>query len=102
MATEAVREPIATWWRISRYKPVIEPLKVVAFTASFVTYLEPSWSGDKMRERRENRGDIFPSFDIAKNEAIGRAEAMIASAKSELQRRRTFLGNLESLREPSL
>ena len=43
MTNKVVREQIATWWRVSEYGAVLIPMKVVAFTSSFVTSLE-EWS----------------------------------------------------------
>ena len=78
----------------------IKPLKVVAFTASFVTFIHDgsSWGGG-ICERRERRDDIFPSFDEAKAEAVKRASAEVEGCKEELQRLRSALGQWESLKE---
>jgi hypothetical protein len=101
--SSVVREPIGTWWKIKRYDVKIEPVKVVAFTAAFVTYLETPWcfSGPKkLQETRERRDDIFQTFAEAKAEAVRRAAAEVESCKKELQRLRSALGNWESLEEP--
>ena len=100
---KAVRESIATWWRIQNYSPKIDPLEVVYFTASFVTYLEKQWcfkGPDVLRERRARRDDIFPSFDEAKAEAIRRATVKVEYAKNELQRCRSALEQWESIKQP--
>ncbi len=39
MKSKTVREPIATWWKIAPYDVQITPVKVVAFSAEFVTIL---------------------------------------------------------------
>ena len=39
MESKVVREPIGVWWRIKRYSVEIEPVRVVAVTDHFVTYL---------------------------------------------------------------
>jgi hypothetical protein len=102
MKNKKVREPIATWWKIHSYKPEIDPIQVVAFTGSFVTYLEKTWrmSGpDVFRESRERRDDIFPTFQEARDAAIQRAERSVEWAEADLHRKRTFLGNIRSLKE---
>ena len=98
-----VREPIATWWRIKPYEATIEPVEVVAFTASFVTTRvnqerdknkTPQWA-----ERQERSDDTFPSFTEAKAEAIRRVTVQVNIAKDNLQRNRSLLGQWESLKE---
>ena len=99
-----VRDSIAIWWRINRWEPKITPVQVVAFTPNFVTFLETvTWWGEKSRlkDRRERRDDIFPTFEEAKSEAIQRTQRLIDSLKEELQRKRTILGQIESLKEQS-
>jgi hypothetical protein len=93
-----IREPIATWWKIGHYRAEIEPVEVVAFTTSFVTFLS-KW-GASVLERRERRDDIFPSFLEAKEEMVRRAEVDVKEAKDSLQEARSFLGQVESLKEP--
>jgi hypothetical protein len=102
MKKKAVREPIATWWKIDSYKVEILPVKVVAFTAAFVTYLEVPWTekvGEAM-ETRERRSDIFPTFQEAKEEAVQRASAQVVSLQERLHREKTALGQWASLQEP--
>ena len=97
-----VREPIATWWRINSYKVEMLPVQVTAFTAAFVTFLDKEWrynGPDVMRERREARHDIFPTFEEAKAEYIRRVTAKVENAKRELQQARSELGQIESLKE---
>jgi len=101
MKSQVVREPIATWWRIERYSVKITPVKVVAFTASFVTHLEKVWFDDRLKETRERRDDIFPSFAEAKAEAIRRASQQVSNAQAELQRCRSALGMWESIKKPA-
>ena len=103
MKKKAVREPIATWWKIDSYKVEILPVKVVAFTASFVTYLEKLYTlrgYDEVRETRESRNDIFPTFQEAKEEAVRRAYAQVVSLQERLHREKTALGQWASLQEP--
>ena len=103
MESKVVREPIGVWWRIKRYSVEIEPVRVVAVTDHFVTYLEDEIRFDRShrtRERRESRGDFFSSFVEAKAEAVRRAKKKVESSKDELQRLRSTLGQWESLKEP--
>ena len=104
MKSKSVREPSGTWWKVQRYHSELTPLEVVYFTASFVTYLEKHWSmkEDVFQERRESRDDIFPSFLEAKTEAIRRAENKVESAKQDLRRYRSELGQWKSLKEPEV
>lgn len=88
MSAKPVRDSIATWWRISDYSPEIEPLPVVAFTKSFVTYLRKQWtfSGpDRFEERRGKRDDILPTFAEAKEKLIRIAEAHVKATREGLQ-----------------
>jgi hypothetical protein len=101
--SNVVREPIATLWKIYEYKVGISPLRVVAFTPAFVTYIHEEWafSGPgRIVERRERRDNIFPSFAEAKAEAVKRAKEQVESAEAQLRQNRSALGQWESLREP--
>lgn len=102
LTNKPVRKPIAVWWKLDRISPKIEPLQVVAFTGSFVTYLKDAWGlrANTLTEHRESRDDIFPTFAEAKAEAVRRAARNIDQTKEKLQRYRSWLGNIESLREP--
>ena len=102
MKKKTVREPIATWWKIALYDVQITPVKVVAFSAEFVTILYNStWSGPpQWFERRERRVNYFPTFAEAKVEATRRAEREVEAAKRNLQNRRSALRQWESLKEP--
>lgn len=99
-----VREPIATWWKIEwKRSDKIMPLRVVAFTERFVTYIDKMWSfseAEIYRECRESREDIFPTFAEAKAAHESRTEGRIDSLKEELQRERSLLGQIQSLKEP--
>ncbi len=104
MKKNAVREPIATWWKINPYRAEITPVKVVAFTAAFVTTLHKEWrftGPDVLRERRERRNDVYPTFAEAKAAYIQMMSKRIDYAKDELQRHRSMLGQIESMTEPS-
>jgi hypothetical protein len=98
--SKVVREPIGTWWRIEEYNCKLSPVDVVAFTDCFVTFLQ-DWYVRGLQERREARADYFPTFAEAKAEFVRRASSNVQSAKDELQRRRTVLGKVESLQEPT-
>ena len=102
MKSKQVREPIGTWWKIERYRESITPLRVVAFTGSFVTYIEKQcgFKEGQMVERRERRDDIFPTFDEAKDEFCSRQTRAVKSLVEELQKERSRLGVIQSLREP--
>ena len=102
MRQKAVREPIATWWKIALYDVQITPVKVVAFSAEFVTIrYNSTWSGPpQWFERRERRVNCFPTFAEAKVEATRRAEREVEAAKRNLQNRRSALRQWESLKEP--
>lgn len=103
MKTKGIaREPIATWWRIGRYKIGISPVSVVAFTGSFVTLLRESrgLSSGHMVEMRERRDDIFPSFEQAKEEAVRRAESSVSIARDDLQMARSKLRQWQSVKDP--
>jgi hypothetical protein len=102
MKSKAVREPIGTWWKIERYAVKIKPVRVVAFSAAFVTYINDgsSWGGG-ICERRERRDDIFPTFEEARTEAVARATRKVENTRQELQRLRSELGQWASMKEPS-
>ena len=102
MKQNQVREPIATWYKIGQYDaPSIDPVQVVAFTKSYVTFLYDPWGAkeNEVVKRRERRDDIFPSFAEAKAEFLSRCEKRVTAAKDELQRARTKLGQVQSLEE---
>ncbi len=106
MATKkVVRKPIATWYRIeSMFRAGIEPVQVVAFTDKTVTYLDKQWrftGPEEFFERKVHRVDLFPSFDEAKTEFLRRAKRDVESAKENLQRKRSALGQVESLKPPA-
>ena len=99
MKSKVVREPIGTWWKIERYMTAIKPLRVVAFSAAFVTYINSEWGGGQS-ERRERHDDIFPTFEEARAEAVARATRKVENTRQELQRLRSELGQWASLKEP--
>lgn len=102
MPNKPVREPIATWWRISYYPLGLDPLRVVAFTTKFVTFVHKPWtfSGKEVcMEVRRCRDDVFPTFAEAKAEAVRRATLAVESAEHQLQQARTKLGQWQSLTE---
>lgn len=55
----AVRESIATWWRIHPFEMRVEPVEVAAFTGSFVTRLEANWQKTAKSERPISREGYF-------------------------------------------
>ena len=98
--SKEVREPIGTWWKIEQYGMKIVPLKAVAFSRIFVTHIEDDSSlGGGIRERRERRDDIFPTFEEARAEAVARATRKVENTRLELQRLRSELGQWASLKE---
>jgi hypothetical protein len=101
---KSVREPIATWWEIEWYRAGIKPVKIVAFTNSFVTVLHPEWrlSGlDGLREQRQSRDDVFPTFEEAKSEIIQRAQRTVDNLECRLHEAKSFLGRVQAIKEPA-
>jgi hypothetical protein len=102
-----VRDPIATWWRISTYgPPEITPVPVVHVATSFVITLEKrqSWVSHPViavgYEYLQRRDNIFPSFAEAKAEAIKKAQSVADSAKSILERAESQLIKWQAVKEP--
>ena len=100
MKSKVVREPIGTWWSIQSHSVSIVPVDVVSVTDSFVTYIQVDTYSKSKHESRESRRNYFPSFGEAKAEAVKRAQSSVESLVNELQRRRSALGQWESLKEP--
>ena len=98
--SKKVRGPIEVWFKVEPWQLKIVPLQVVSYSAAFVTYLY-KWSPSAPHtERRESRADIFPTFAEAKAEIVKRVSHQIDNLKSELQRKRSELGQWESMQEP--
>lgn len=86
-----------TWYRIHDWKPQIDAVEVVKWTAHFVTYIDREYS--KPTERRAAKdGRWFGTWEEAHAKLLKRSEDEVRRSEEHLQRVRTQLGNVRSLK----
>jgi hypothetical protein len=96
---------IRIMWEVQRYTyngKWIEPLRVVAETASFVTVRHIDRHSGKPYERRKRKdGDVYPTFAEAKAELVRRKELEMRQHQEEVHELNSLLGSLRKLEEPA-
>lgn len=95
---KAVREPIATWWRIYNWPAWIGPVQVVAFTDSYATHLVKRLFDGSFLEVRVRRDDIFPTLAEAKAEAIRRLTRGIEGYERKLKIARKRIEDIKAMK----
>lgn len=81
-----------TWFEI--WSGDIKPVQVEKFTEQWV------WIGGRKR-KREAWASFYPTWQQAKQSLLDKKNTQILQLKNELQRRRSELGVIESLTEPT-
>jgi hypothetical protein len=96
---KAAREPIATWYQLTRYRMEIVPVQAVSFTEKTVTI----WNGH--REERNNLHsdyyDFYPTWEQAHEALSARWKQNAKNAESTLADARYKVEQIAAMKPPA-
>lgn len=94
---------MAIWYRTGQHKPLIEPVEVIRETKDFVVITFDDW-GKPVERRDSKRGRgycYFKTWEEAHVFLLERAEREVEAARSQLNQRTGYLGNIKGLKPPA-
>lgn len=94
---------MSTWYKVTRYSDIPEPVEVVRETPSFVTYLSKSFISDTILEDRAAKVTefhrFFPTHKEALDYLIKRTTKKFNDAVEACHKAEKTLHNLQELRK---